>query len=530
MDQPLYEIKSLSYRYPDGKSALKEIDLTIYKNDKIALVGQNGSGKTTFVKHLNGILQGKSEKFLYKGRPINDELKKLRLEIGMVFQDADDHLFCNTLYEDIAFGLVNKKFENAEVKERVFQALKLVGLDNLIYKSPNNLSYGQKKRAAFAAVIAMEPDVLILDEPTANLDPKQEKIFLELLSKYKGTLICITHDLVFAYGICERAVVLKNGMIHHDYSLKDLISQKSSLREHGLDFSFRFSCCHEDGKHFHGPYGHNHHPSDHVEEKKHPTITSSDTDIFEVLRFNNYSYKYPDGSSAIKNIDISIKKGESLAFIGENGAGKSTLASCIIGINKGQGDYYFNGASVNEKYRKNLWKYCGLVFQNSEDQLFCPSCFEEVAFGPKQLGLKKQEIEERVFEALSLVKLQGYEKRVPHHMSGGEKKRLSIASILSMKPEVLILDEPTASLDPENEEILIEILKKINSTKILISHDLFFISMLCPRTIVMHNGNLIRDYKTYEFLNDEKLTSINGVDYTFKNQCCHEIIKSWEQI
>lgn len=166
-----------------------------------------------------------------------------------------------------------------------------------------------------------------------------------------------------------------------------------------------------------------------------------------------------------------------------------------------------------------------MVFQDPADQLFCPSCREEVAFGPRQLGLSANEVRTRVQEALEMVRLEGFEDRVPHHLSAGERKRLALASILSMRPRVLILDEPTANLDPQSEEVLCEILGNLDVTRIVISHDMDIIAMTCARTLVMHRGRLIRDYPTRAFTSDEHLISINGLDYTFKNQCCKEIMQ-----
>ncbi|MGA7874236.1 MAG: ABC transporter ATP-binding protein [Desulfoferrobacter sp.] len=521
----LFEIKSLSYRYPDGRLALQGIDLTIYGGDRIALVGHNGAGKTTLIQHLNGLKQGQKGAVFYKGEPLEREnLKRARLEVGMLFQDPDDQLFCNTIYEDVAFGPLNQGLGRDEMGARVLAALNEVELTGLTYKPPHHLSYGQKKRAALATLLSMNPDVLILDEPTANLDPKQEKIFIELLERFSGTLLCISHDLPFLYTLCTRAVVLEKGKIHHDYSMRELVSHPAYLRDHGLDFTFRFSCCQENG-------GHRHH-HDHLET---PDKSVDDAcaggkggkdkvDFKPLIRLNDFSFLYPDGTWGVRDVNLEIPAGSNVAVVGENGAGKSTLVRCLMGIFEGAGDYIFNDKVVSRRFRKELWRYVGMVFQDPADQLFCPSCWEEVAFGPKQLKLSPKEVDARVEEALSLVRLNGYEDRVPHHLSAGERKRLSLAAVLSMRPQVLFLDEPSANLDPHGEELLLEILNRLDATKILITHDIFLVSNLCERTIVMHGGKVIRDYMTDEFERDEHLISINGLDYRFKNACCQEIL------
>jgi energy-coupling factor transport system ATP-binding protein len=526
---PLFDIQSLKYSYPDGHSALDGIDLSIYPGDRVALVGQNGAGKTTLVKNLTGLHRPRSGTVLYKGKSLEGEhLATARLQVGMLFQDPDDQLFCNTLEEDVAFGPQNQGLSPLEIENRVLVSLRKLGLEQLRYKAPHHLSYGQKKRAAFATLLAMDPEILVLDEPTANLDPKQEKLFVDLLREFTGTLICISHDLPFLYGLCSRAVVLERGRIHHDFSMQELVSHRDYLREHGLDFTFRLSCCREDGEHSRGHHSHCMPftispaiPGHHADSEEEPPPEA-------LIRLRDYSYRYPDGTWGVCDAGISIRQGESVAIAGENGAGKSTLVSCLAGIVEGRGEYAFDGKPVLGRYRRELWRYIGLVFQDPADQLFCPSCREEVAFGPRQLKLAPGEIMTRVEEALALVRLAGFEERVPHHLSAGERKRLALAAVLSMRPRVLILDEPTANLDPQSEELLCEIVQQLNVTKILISHDIDIISLLCERTLVMHRGRFVRDYATSVFVSDEQLISINGLDYTFKNACCREIMKLQE--
>lgn len=525
-EHPLFALSNLSYTYPDGTQALDSIFLSLYQGDRIALVGQNGSGKSTLIRHLNGLLPIQSGSLTYQGEELSPEsLKQLRLKVGILFQDPDNHLFCNTLYEDVAFGPMNQGRPKDEVDQLVKRNLSAVGLDHLMYKPAHLLSYGQKKRAAFAAILAMEPEVLILDEPTANLDPRQEKVFKDLLSEFKGTLIIIDHDLLFLYDICERAVVLADGHIHHDYSFQELVGHQQALHEHGLDFTFRFTCCghhHPSSGHHH----HHHHSHDHNGDHSHVSPASPEAPILEL---QHYNYDYPDNTNGISDTNIIVRPGETIALIGENGAGKSTLASCLLGLNRGDGYYFLKGEQLRGNQFRKLWHHVGMVFQNSADQLFCPSCWEEVAFGPQQMKLSTQEVEERVAEALRLVRLSGYEQRVPLNMSGGERKRLAIAATLAMQPEILILDEPTASLDPRSEKLLLEILESLSMTKILITHDLFFIERLSSRTIVMHQGKIVRDYRTVDFLADDHLQAINGLDYTYKNNCFREIMQLQQQ-
>ncbi len=518
-----FEVRDLHFSYPNGQAALRGIDLSIAAGDRIALVGQNGSGKSTLIRHLNGLLPVQQGELIYQGEPlVGEHLRRARLEIGVLFQDPDDQLFCSTLYDDVCFGLVNQGMALETVEPLVRQALASVGLEGLIYKPSHHLSYGQKKRAALACLLAMRPQVLILDEPTANLDPGQEKILVELLRQYSGTLICITHDLLFAFELCQRAVVLDHGQIHHDYTMAELVAHPPSMREHGLDFSFRLAgLANQDLPPLQACTLLPEPPAD--------TGTASHSKGTAVLALGNYRFSYPDGTQALQGVDFVLHAGESVAIVGENGAGKTTLLSCLMGIQSGTGEHSLEGANLSRKQRQLLWRKVGMVFQDPADQLFCASCAEEVAFGPRQLGLPAEEVERRVDQALQRVRLSGYHHRVPLHLSGGERKRLAIATVLSMQPELLILDEPTAGLDPQGEELLLEILKELPQTRILVSHDPFLVAELTQRTLVMHRGRVLEDYSTADFLADQSQKSLNLLALGYRQQRSREILELQHQ-
>jgi len=512
---PLFRMQNLWYAYPDGIQALSGVDLDIFSGDRIALVGQNGSGKTTLIKLLSGLLAPALGEVLYKGKNLADEhLDNSRLTIGVLFQDPDDQLFGHTVMDDVAFGPRNQGKSREAAALCAEQALHRVNLEHLAYKEPHNLSYGQKKRAALAGVLAMEPGVLILDEPTANLDPGQEAVFLDLLKAFEGTLICISHDLIFLYELCENAVVLHHGSIHHNYTMRELVSRRSALREHGLDFSFRLRI-----------------PANgvpaHDENGKNGRGTLSDAGASALddpsghaplVRLKSYGYVYPDGTSGLQGFSLDIHAGEKMAVVGENGAGKSTLLACLCGLRQGQGDLYFTGDRVTRKRAKNLWRRVGMVFQDCADQLFCASVQEEMLFGLGRLGLSPEQCRERAADALARVGLAGFENRVPLHLSGGERKRLALGCVLAMDPDLLILDEPTAGLDPRGEELLVAILETFDKTLLLVSHDLFFVEKITQRTVVMHQGRVIRDLPTPVFMQDDKLCHLNGLSFSYRQR------------
>ena len=511
--ETLFSLRYVSFSYPNGTAALDTISLDIAPGDRIAIVGQNGAGKSTLLKHLNGLLPTQDGTLTYKGLSFDpDHLRKARLEIGLLFQDPDDQLFCNSVEEDVLFGPLNQGLAPDVARSKCEAALADVGLEALGARPPHRLSYGQRKRAALAGLLAMEPEVLLLDEPTANLDPQQEELLLQRLKDYPGTIVCITHNLLFAYELCQRTVVLEQGRIHHDFSLRELVSHRAALRGHGLDFSFRFveQALPENGG---------------SEATTSPGSEESVVAAEPLVSLHDYSFAYPDGTEALNGVNLQIRPGEKLAIVGENGAGKTTLVSCLMGLQLGRGLYRLNGETVSASNRKQSCRTVGLVFQDSADQLFCPSCAEEVAFGPRQLGLDKVETERRVGSALRQVGLEGYEERVPLHLSGGERKRLALAAVLAMQPDVLILDEPTAGLDPDGEERLLNIIRNLDVTLVLVSHDLFFVRQLARRTVVLHDGMLVQDYSTESFFNDANLTTLNQLDFTYRNRCGLEIMK-----
>lgn len=368
---PIFSFRRLCFTYPDGTIGLRDIDLDIHAGDRIALVGLNGSGKTTLARHLNGLLGVQEGDCLYRGQPLTPErIVTMRQRVGILFQDPDDHLFCPTLYEDVAFGPRNQGRTESVVDLLVRDSLAAVSLGGLMHKPAHHLSYGQKKRAALAAILAMEPEVLILDEPAANLDPRQERVFKDLLADFQGTLIIIEHNLLFLYDLCDRAVVLAQGRVHHDFGFLDLVAAPSALREHGLDFAFRFACCGHDGVttggHHHHHHTHEHGPNDRHEQP--PRHANS-----PLIELQHYSFRYPDGTPGLHDVNLSLFACETVALIGENGAGKSTLAACLLGLHRGEGFFLLDGEPVGPDRLSTLWQRVGMVFQHSADQLFCPT-------------------------------------------------------------------------------------------------------------------------------------------------------------
>jgi len=227
--------------------------------------------------------------------------------------------------------------------------------------------------------------------------------------------------------------------------------------------------------------------------------------LSEIISIKNLSFKYHDGSEALKNLSLAISENERVAFVGGNGAGKSTLLLHLNGILQGEGDVKIYGKELRKSNLTEIRKIVGILFEDPDDQLFCPTVSEDIAFGPLNLELSENEIKSRVKDSLAKVGLEGFENRSPHRLSYGEKKRIALATLFAMEPKILALDEPTSNLDPKSRRKLIEILKSFNGTVILATHDLECVLELCERTIVLKNGEILKDGSTRDILANEKL-------------------------
>ncbi|QCX27645.1 energy-coupling factor ABC transporter ATP-binding protein [Nocardioides jishulii] len=241
MSTPVLEVSGLAYAYPDGHQALFGVDLHVHRGERVALLGPNGAGKTTLVHHLNGILRAGAGHVAVSGLPVTKEnLKEIRRRVGVVFQDPDDQLFMPRVREDVAFGPANLGLRGAELDRRVMHALGQVGMADFADRAPHHLSYGQRRRVAVATVLAMEPEILVLDEPSSNLDPASRRELADILRSLDVTVLMVTHDLPYALELCERAVILSDGVIVVDGPTRDVMSDVQTMATHRLELPFGF--------------------------------------------------------------------------------------------------------------------------------------------------------------------------------------------------------------------------------------------------------------------------------------------------
>ena len=522
--------------------AIDEINLDIEEGQFIAILGHNGSGKSTLAKHMNAILVPTGGTMWVDGKDTSaeDNIWDVRQSAGMVFQNPDNQIIGTVVEEDVGFGPENLGVPTEEIWKRVEESLSAVGMIEYRHHSPNKLSGGQKQRVAIAGVVAMRPKCIVLDEPTAMLDPNGRKEVLrtveELRRREKVTVILITHYMEEVVG-ADRVIVMDKGHVVMDGTTKEVFSQVETLKKYRLDVPQVTLLAHELKKKGYdipdailtteelvetlakcevtlnieqegnaAADGNMAGNSEHALEPQSGALAEG-TDVSNepLIKVDHINYIYSPGNAyekhALKDVSLDIYQGQFVGIIGHTGSGKSTLIQHLNGLIKAtDGAIYYQGENIyGEKYNlRQLRNQVGLVFQYPEHQLFEIDVLTDVCFGPKNQGLSAEECKERAIEALQLVGLpEKYYERSPFDLSGGQKRRVAIAGVLAMKPKVLVLDEPTAGLDPKGrDEILDQIAhlqKEGNLTVILVSHSMEDIAKYVDRIVVMNHGEKLYD-------------------------------------
>ena len=520
-------------------TAVKDVDLEVYPGEFIAILGHNGSGKSTLAKHINAILYPTSGTVIVDGKDTSDESNTLpvRQTAGMVFQNPDNQIIGQVVEEDVGFGPENLGVPTKEIWERVKESLQAVGMYEYRAASPNKLSGGQKQRVSIASVIAMHPKCIILDEPTAMLDPSGRKEVIRAVRALndveKITIILITHymeEVIYA----DRVFVMEKGEVKMSGTPKEIFSRVPELLElrlgvpqvtelaynlqkAGMDIPsgiltqkelvdelVKVYQKHREDKE-NGPDGE--YTGDVVSKDVRSASKEEDKRFSEKtqLILEDLTYEYNPGTpmavKALDHINIRIDKGEFLGLIGHTGSGKSTLVQHLNALlTPTSGTMYYLGEDVFVKDypRKKLRGKVGLVFQYPEHQLFEDTILNEVSFGPKNLGFSIAECKEKTIEALHLVGMSEDCLNIsPFDLSGGQKRRVAIAGVLAMEPEILVLDEPTAGLDPKGREDLLHMIgdlkKRRGITVVLVSHSMEDVAEYADRIVVMDHGKVLYD-------------------------------------
>lgn len=503
---------------------LKGVDLTIKKGEFIALLGRNGSGKTTFSKQLNAILRPSEGTVTVDEMGTRDaeKLYEIRQHVGMVFQNPDNQMVAANVEEEVAFGPENLGMESDTIVARVKQALEQVRMWKRRKTAPNHLSGGQKQRIAIAGILAMHPDYIVLDEPTAMLDPKGRKEVMEALQRLNQeqemTVILITHDMEEA-ALASRVILLADGQMRFDGRPEKFFGADALLAEMGMEapLSYRVQQAMGSAANLQSGAG---------EKRDKCKIDALDT--FEkdkdLLSLQHVSYIYSPGTAyekvALDDVNLSLGKGEIVGLAGHTGSGKSTMIQLLNGLLKPTGGTVtFEGKDIHAKgYSGNyLRSKVGMVFQYPEHQMICDTVWEDVAFGPGKQGLTGEACETRVEEALRFVDLpEKYYQASPLQLSGGQKRRVAIAGVLAMQPEYIILDEPAAGLDAAGKREIFDRIRRMSREQgigvLLVSHSMEDLAEYADRIIVLDDGKKILDDRPAQVFAKRETLADCGLD------------------
>ena len=528
--EPIIEFKDYSFKYRSQvEPTLLDINLSIYPGEKVLIVGPSGSGKSTLAHCINGLVP-----FSFTGESTGSlkiegqEPKELGLFglsklVGTVLQDTDGQFIGLTVAEDVAFSMENDCIAQDEMFERVDRVAETVDITDFLDHAPNELSGGQKQRVSMAGVIVDDVDILLFDEPLANLDPATGKRAIDLIDrihkKNNTTILIIEHRLEDAlYRDVDRIIVVGEGRIVADLRPDALLSG-SVLKEQGIReplyiTALKYAGCQINEadlpQHIESmnlvPY------EDNVRNWYGKVkLNKKVPDGEPMLTIRDLSFAYTQGQPVLSHIDFSIFRGEMVALVGKNGAGKSTLASLICGfMQPDQGEIDLNGYNLAGYSIKERGEKIGLVMQSPNQMISKPMIYDEVALGLRVRGVSEEEVKERVFETLKICGLYPYRNWPVSALSFGQKKRVTIASILVMKPEVLILDEPTAGQDYRHYTEIMEFLRRIHEdlgiTIIMITHDMHLMLEYTDRAIVIADGKMLADDTPAHILTNEEIS------------------------
>lgn len=533
---------------------LKGVDLTIKKGEFIALLGRNGSGKTTFSKQLNAILRPSEGMVTVDEMGTRDaeKLYDIRQHVGMVFQNPDNQMVAANVEEEVAFGPENLGMESDTIVARVKQALEQVRMWKRRKTAPNHLSGGQKQRIAIAGILAMHPDYIVLDEPTAMLDPKGRKEVMEALQRLNQeqemTVILITHDMEEA-ALASRVILLADGQMRFDGRPEKFFGADALLAEMGMEapLSYRVRKLIDsdvfekkigdarveeatiDKREKVAEYdktGREWEASSELVDKKKNKKAEAETDEKnqDLLSLQHVSYIYSPGTAyekvALDDVNLSLGKGEIVGLAGHTGSGKSTMIQLLNGLLKPtSGTVTFEGKDIHAKgYSGNyLRSKVGMVFQYPEHQMICDTVWEDVAFGPGKQSLTEEACNARVEEALRFVDLpEKYYQASPLQLSGGQKRRVAIAGVLAMHPEYIILDEPAAGLDAAGKREIFDRIRRMSREQgigvLLVSHSMEDLAEYADRIIVLDDGKKILDDRPAEVFAERETLETCGLD------------------
>ena len=535
--EPIISFKDFSFRYDSqAKPTIQNINLDIYPNEKILILGPSGSGKSTLGRCLNGLIPNvfdgeiTGEAFVAGQNIKKASIKDLSEKVGTVLQDTSAQFVGLTVAEDVAFILENDNAPKDYLHREVDQWMDEMNIQELAQSSPHDLSGGQKQRVSMAGVLVSQPDILIFDEPLANLDPasgyKTMELIDELHNDHHSTVVIIEHRLedVLSQAV-DRIIVLEKGRIIFNGAPAKLLKE-NLLLETGIREPLYLSAIKYAGVDLEAVRAiedvnqvasadmerklKDWHQANVPEEKR--------SKEEELLRLENIHFAYESDQPIIKGIDLTVHKQDMISIVGTNGAGKSTLADILAAFNHPQeGLVFYEGQDITEDTIARRAERVGYVMQDPNQMISQHMIFDEVALGLRLRAVDESEIEDRVHQALKTCGLYPFREWPINALSFGQKKRLVIAAILVLEPEILILDEPTAGQDHYHYTEFMKVIRQLNEsgmTILMITHNMQLMLEYTDRTLVIHDGQLIADETPFAVLNSEELTSTASLRVT----------------
>ena len=536
-NQHAVSIEGVTFTYHDAvRPALRAVSFTQNAGEMIGVMGASGAGKSTLAKCLNRIIpEFEDGDFHGAIRIAGESIEHLHVcelapKVGMVFQDFESQLFSTNVAHEVAFAMEQVGMDRAEMVRRIMPALEAVGLRGFEHRDPMSLSGGEKQRLAIASVLALRPSVIVLDEPTTDLDPEGRAEVFELIKKLRAqglSLIVIEHESE-ELRAADRIVVLREGEIAADGPPSEVFARTELLagcgvRPPGLGHAFELLKIDAQPKSVEQAFE--------VIVRAYPSVVAPTYDSIARSRvpeeppaaanaivapafigIENVSYSYAGGPRVLDSIDLKVDAGEFLAIVGQNGSGKTTLAKHIVGlIQPATGRVTIDGKDRAQMRPAETAREVAYVFQNPDHQIFAATVEDEVAFGPRNFGLPVDEIKHRCDEALEAVGLQDERQSDPFLLSKGERQRLAVASVLVLRPRMLILDEPTTGLDYREQLRMMALVRDLNRAGIaivIITHTPWLVAEYARRVVLMRKGAKIFDGGVREFfMQDELLRS-----------------------
>jgi len=552
----MIDIQHLTYTYPNiSEPTLHDINLHIDDGEFVLLLGASGCGKSTLIQCLNGLVpkvaDGNLEgEIIINGKDLRDyKVHQMASDVGIIFQNPDTQLFSLTVGKDVAFGPENLGMPKEEILKRMDVAMRIVGINEMRNRFIFTLSGGEKQRVAIAGTLAMEPHVMVLDEPTSDLDPAGTGDVLALVRRLNRekdmTIILIEHKIDEVVHLADRVIVMDRGEIIMDGTPEQIFDHRyDQLKSIGISLPQLSEISHAMKNGF-GDF-----------EGDVPTFMSYETiltRLCQLLRkrpenlarfarlhaqppqttasahastsssaaakpgivIKNLTHTFDDGKVGLDDINLTIPERDFVALIGHNGAGKTTLVSHLIGLLRPKaGTIAINGEDISKTPVAAIARKVGYLFQNPDNQIFTDSVIQELAFGLKNIGLKEDAIEERVNMAIAMMELEEFRDRHPHSLSRGQRQRLAVASILAMEPEIIVLDEPTTGQDWGHVNKFLRQIRHLNElgkTIILITHDMNLVAGYARRTVVMDKGRIVLDGDTRSVFSKPEILGKTGI-------------------